>query len=234
MTLIDTAEMYADGGAEELVGAAIAGQRDRVFLVSKVLPNNASPARAAHACERSLQRLGTDHIDLYLLHWRGPVALADTVEAFTDLVDRGLVRHWGVSNFDAADLIELTTLADGRMVEIDEVLYNPARRGIELDLWPMCENAGLPLMAYSPFDHGALLRHPALGQVAARHGASPAQVVLAWVIRRDGIATIPKATSAEHARDNHGALDVQLTAEDYADLDRAFPPPPSPRPLEMG
>jgi diketogulonate reductase-like aldo/keto reductase len=223
MSLIDTAEMYADGGAEALVGAAIAGQRDRVFLVSKVLPNNADGSGTRHACERSLHRLGTDHLDLYLLHWRGPVPLAETVAAFTDLVEEGLIRHWGVSNFDAADLIELTSLVGGRMVEADEVLYHLARRDAESDLLPLCNRAGLPTMAYSPFDHGAILRHPTLEQIARRHLATPAQVALAWVLRNDGLAAIPKASTPAHARENCGALDLHLSDDDLADLDHAFP-----------
>jgi diketogulonate reductase-like aldo/keto reductase len=224
MTLIDTAEMYADGGAESLVGEAIAGQRDRVFLVSKVLPNNAGTAGALHACERSLHRLGTDHLDLYLLHWRGPVPLTETVAAFTDLLEQGMIRHWGVSNFAAADLIELTGLANGRMVEADEVLYHLAHRDAEADLLPLCATAGMPAMAYAPLDHGAVLRHPLLERIAARHMATPAQIALAWVLRHEGLAAIPKASTPAHARENRGALDVHLTDEDLVDLDRAFPP----------
>jgi diketogulonate reductase-like aldo/keto reductase len=232
MTLIDTAEMYADGGAEILVGEAIAGQRDRVFLASKVLPNNASRTGAVQACERSLHRLGTDHLDLYLLHWRGPVPLDETVEAFTTLAERGMIRHWGVCNFDIADLHELISRTEGRAVESNQVLYNLARRRTEWDLLPMCQKAGLPIIAYSPLDHGSLLRHPVLAQVAARHAVRPAQVALAWLLQQKGVATIPKASNPQHTRENRAAIEVRLTPDDLVDLDRAFPAPACPGPLE--
>ena len=232
MTLIDTAEMYADGAAEELVGQAIAGRRDEVFLVDKVLPGNATRLGTVSACERSLRRLGTDRIDLYLLHWRGQVPLEETVEAFGVLVRQGRIRHWGVSNFDVTDLAELTTIRDGREVQVDQVLYNLSRRGIERDLLPRCRDAGLPVMAYSPFERGRMLGHPVLQQVADRHGAAPAQIGLAWVLRQEDVTVVPRAGTPEHARGNRQAIDLRLTAEDLNDLDRAFPPPTGPSPLE--
>jgi diketogulonate reductase-like aldo/keto reductase len=231
MTLIDTAEMYADGGAESLVGAALADRRDEIFLVSKVAPHNATRQGTIVACERSLRRLRTDRIDLYLLHWRGRVPLEETVEAFTTLVNGGLIRHWGVSNFGLSDLVELTNLPGGTEVEADQVLYNLCQRGIEWDLLPRCRDAGLPIMAYSPFEHGRMIDHPVLIEVAAEHGVTPPQVALAWVLRQEGVATIPKASTPEHVRDNRRAYDVHLTAEELARLDRAFPPPNRLHPL---
>jgi diketogulonate reductase-like aldo/keto reductase len=234
MTLIDTAEMYGDGAAERLVGDAVFGRRDDVFLVTKVLPENADRAGAIQACERSLHRLRTDHIDLYLLHWPGPVPIDETVEAFTLLQQQGKIRFWGVSNFDTTDLLEVTAVPNGHSVQTDQVLYNLARRGIEWDLLPACQRSGLTIMAYAPFDHrGTVLRHPTVIAVAERHGVTPAQVALAWVIRQDGVNTIPRAASPEHTAENRGALHVRLTVEDFADLDRAFPPPDGPGPIEV-
>nr|BFE61071.1 aldo/keto reductase [Dactylosporangium thailandense] len=234
MTLIDTAEMYGDGAAERLVGDAVFGRRDEVFLVTKVLPEHADRVGAMEACDRSLHRLRTDHIDLYLLHWPGPVPVDETVEAFTLLQQQGKIRFWGVSNFDTTDLREATAVPDGRSVQTDQVLYNLARRGIEWDLLPACQRFGLTVMAYAPFDHrGSVPRHPAVIAVAERHGVTSAQVALAWVIRQDGLTTIPKAAHPEHTEENRAALDLRLTAEDFADLDRAFPPPDGPTPLEV-
>jgi len=233
LTLIDTAEMYADGGAEEVVAEAIAGRRDEVFLVSKVLPQNASRRGTIAACERSLRRLGTDRIDLYLLHWRGSPDFGETVEAFDTLVRDGKIRHWGVSNLDLADMEELLEVPGGEAVQTDQLLYNLTRRGIEYDLKPWLRERGIPIMAYSPIEQGRMLRHAELRRVAERQNATPAQVALAWLLRQDGVIPIPKASSAEHVRENRAALDVRLTEEDLADLDRAFPPPRGPRPLEM-
>jgi diketogulonate reductase-like aldo/keto reductase len=233
MTLIDTAEMYADGGAEELVGEAIAGRRDEVFLVSKVLPQNASRRRTIAACEGSLRRLGTDRLDLYLLHWRGHPPLADTLEAFARLTDAGKIRYWGVSNFDGSDMEELARLPAGGAVATNQVLYNLTRRGIEYDLLPSSIARGIPIMAYSPIEQGRLLGRAKLKAVAARHGATPAQVALAWVLRKDGVSAIPKSGTPAHVRDNRAALDLRLTEADFADLDRAFPPPSGPTPLEL-
>jgi diketogulonate reductase-like aldo/keto reductase len=231
MTLIDTAEMYADGGAERLVGEAIKGRRDEVFLVSKVLPENATRHGTISACKRSLDRLGVHEIDLYLLHWRGLTPLEETIEAFETLVAAGKIRYWGVSNFDITDMQELVGLPDGANVATDQVLYNLERRGIEFDLLPWCRRRGVPIMAYSPIEQGRVLRHVTLGRIAARLGATPAQVALAWVLRQDGVCAIPQSGKPEHVRENRGALDVRLTPQDLADLDEIFPPPDHKQPL---
>ena len=233
MTLIDTAEMYGHGDAEKLVGEAIRGRRDEAFLVSKVLPSNARADATVRACEGSLRRLVTDRLDLYLLHWRGRVPLDETLEGFATLVDQGKIARWGVSNFDRDDMDELVGLAGGEAVATNQVLYNLDRRGIEWDLIPWCRDRQLPIMAYSPIEQGRLLGHSSLDAVAARHEATPAQVALAWVIRHAGVFTVPKAGSPAHVRDNHGALELQLTEDDLAELDAAFPPPRRPEPLEM-
>ncbi|NEX63280.1 aldo/keto reductase [Noviherbaspirillum galbum] len=233
MTLLDTAEMYGDGNSENLVGEALAGRRDEAFLVSKVLPSNASRRGTVKACEDSLRRLRTDRLDLYLLHWRGNYPLEETLEAFAQLQRDGKIRHWGVSNFDPGDMAELVSLEAGGEVSTNQVLYNLTRRGIEFDLLPWCRDRGIPVMAYSPIEQGRLLRQPALRKVAERHGATPAQVALAWTWRQGGVIAIPKAGSAEHVRENHGALSLQLSAEDFAELDRAWPAPTRRQPLEM-
>lgn len=233
MTLIDTAEMYANGGAEHLVGEAVAGRRDDVFIVSKVIPTHASRRGTVLACERSLKRLNTDVIDLYLLHWVGGEPVEDTVEAFEALVEDGKIRHWGVSNFDVSDCSALVSLERGEAVATNQVLYNPARRGIEFDLVPWCREHGIPMMAYSPIEQGRILRHPALSAVAARHGATPAQVSLAWVLRQPGMIAIPKASTPAHVEANRAAAALNLDAEDLAIIDRAFPPPTRARALEM-
>lgn len=233
LTLVDTAEMYASGGAEEVVAEAIAGRRDETFLVSKVLPSNASRSGVQRACENSLKRLRTDRIDLYLLHWPGGVPLTETVGAFEALKKAGKIRHWGVSNFDTEEMEELVGLADGGNVQTNQVLYNLVRRGLEFDLAPWTRQRGIPLMAYSPVEQGALARNASLDAVAARHDATPAQIALAWVMHRQGVIAIPKASSQEHVRQNVAALDIELTPRDIADLDRAFPPPTRKRGLEM-
>ncbi|MBZ9660380.1 aldo/keto reductase [Mesorhizobium sp. ESP-6-4] len=233
MTLIDTAEMYADGGAEEVVAQAIAGRRDETFLVSKVLPSNASRAGVKRACESSLQRLATDRIDLYLLHWPGSVPLSETVEAFEALKTEGKIRHWGVSNFDTDEMENLVSLPSGGNVQTNQVLYNLSRRGLEFDLAPWSRQRRIPLMAYSPVEQGALARNARLEAVAARHNATAAQIALAWIMMQDGVIAIPKAGRQEHVRQNAAALDIALTAEDLAELDRAFPPPTRKRGLEM-
>jgi len=232
LSMVDTAEMYGDGAAELLVAQAIAGRRDDAFLVDKVLPANASRKGTIRACHRSLQRLGTDRIDLYLLHWRGTYPLWETVEAFTELVDAGDVVDWGVSNFDGSDLAELAAVPGGGAWATDQILYNPARRGPEYDLLAHCRRHGAPVMAYSPFDQGRLLRHPTIGEVAARHRATPAQVVLAWVLRREGVAVLARATDPAHVQGNAAAVDLRLTDADLATIDAAFPPPAGPTPLE--
>lgn len=233
MTLIDTAEMYGDGAAERLVGQAIAGRRDSAFIVSKVLPHHATRRGTVAACEASLKRLGTDRIDLYLLHWRGGVPLAETLAGFADLQQAGKIRQWGVSNFDADDMRELKSLAGGAAVAANQVLYNLTRRGIEFDLLPQCAASGVPLMAYSPIEQGRLLRDPTLAAIASRHQSTPAAIALAWVLRQPGMIAIPKASSQAHVRQNHDALNITLEQDDLATLDRAFAPPRSRQPLEM-
>jgi diketogulonate reductase-like aldo/keto reductase len=233
MTLIDTAEMYASGGAEEVVADAIAGRRDEVFLVSKVLPSNASRTGVPAACDRSLGHLRTDRIDLYLLHWPGSVPLAETVDAFEALKKAGKIRHWGVSNFDTHEMEALVGLPAGDSVRTNQILYNLSQRGPEFDLAPWSRQRGIPLMAYSPVDQGVLARNARLEAVAARHGATAAQIALAWVMAQPGVIAIPKASKQEHVRQNVAALGIRLTPEDFADIDRAFPPPTRKRGLEM-
>ena len=233
LTLVDTAEMYADGAAQRLVGEAIAGRRDEVFLVDKVLPHHADRTGVLAACRTALERLRTDRIDLYLLHWPGQVPLEETIGAFTELQQRGRIRYWGVSNFDTSDLARLEAVDAGRQVQTDQVLYNLGRRGPEFDLLPACAALDLPVMAYSPIEQGRLLRHPALGRVALRHQATPAQVALAWVLRRPGTIVIPKTGTPARVVENAKALDVHLTASDLSELDAAFPPPSRAVPLEM-
>lgn len=232
MALIDTAEMYGEGGAEEVVAEAIAGRREEVFLVSKVYPHNAGGRKLEAACERSLKRLRVEAIDLYLLHWRGSTPLADTVEGFERLRAAGKIRRWGVSNLDVDDLEELgPALAD---CAADQVLYNLENRGIEYDLLPFCRQRDMPVMAYTPVGQGgALLRNRALNAVAARHGATPAQVAIAWTLRAPGVVSIPKAADPEHVRQNAKAREIVLTAQDMADFDAAFPPPKRKRSLAM-
>ena len=233
LSLIDTAEMYGSGVAEEIVARAIAGRRDKLFIVSKVLPYNASEQGVVAACERSLKRLDTDRIDLYLLHWRGNVPLAETMAGFARLKRDGKIRHHGVSNFNTEDMKEWVALSGGDAVAANQILYNLGRRGPEWALIPWCRERNIAIMAYTPLEQGRLAGNRALQQVAARHGASAAQVALAWLLRRDGMIVIPKATRPEHVRDNCGALDVTLDAEDLAALDRAFPPPKGRTPLGM-
>ena len=233
MTLIDTAEMYAEGGAEEVVAEAVKGRRREVFIVTKVYPHNASRAGMQAACERSLKRLKTDRIDLYLLHWRGGISLAETLAGFEDLKAAGKIRHFGVSNFDLADMKELQALPGGKDAATNQVLYNLKHRGIEFDLLPWGEAQGLPIMAYSPLEIGPLQRASALRRVAERHGVSTAQIALAWVLRRPDVIAIPKASRLEHVRENRAALDLPLTEEDLAELDAVAPPPRRPTPLEM-
>lgn len=232
MTLVDTAEMYGDGEAEKLVGEAIAGRRDEVFLVSKVLPWNASRSGTIAACERSLRRLGTDRLDLYLLHWRDDEPLEETLAAFGALAAAGKIRHWGVSNFDVSDMEELFALPGGAAAATDQVLYNLSTRGIEFDLGPLCAARGIPVMAYSPVDQGRLLRNKALRDIAEGIGAAPAELALAWLLAK-GAIVIPKAGRADHARQNRKAAELGLDEATLAALDRAFPPPRSASPLEM-
>ncbi|MGC5000272.1 aldo/keto reductase [Streptomyces sp. DT195] len=232
MTVVDTAEMYGDGAAEELVGEALRGRRKEVFLVSKVLPGHADRKGTVAACEGSLRRLRTEQLDLYLLHWRGRWPLEETLAGFTDLMEAGKIRHWGVSNLDVAEMVTLTALPGGDAVAVDQVLYNLTRRGIEWDLLPWCREAGVTVMAYSPVEQGRLLTVEALGAVARALGATPTQVALAWVLAQ-GVAAIPRSGSPDHVRENRGAMDLHLPAEALDALDEAFPPPSGPTPLEV-
>jgi diketogulonate reductase-like aldo/keto reductase len=225
VTLIDTAEMYGEGEAEKIVGEAIAGRRERMFLVSKVYPHNASRRGAVAACKRSLKRLGTDHLDLYLLHWRGDVPLAETVGAFQALQADGNIRAWGVSNFDSSDIEELLALRGGDDCAANQVLYNLGARGVEWDLVPLCRGAGIALMAYSPLDQGRLLRERALQTIAAKIGATPAQVALAWLLQQHDVAVIPKAADVAHVHDNLSAARLHLDRAACEELDHTFPPP---------
>jgi diketogulonate reductase-like aldo/keto reductase len=233
VTLIDTAEMYGDGEAETIVADAVGTKRDRVFIVSKVLPSNSSKRGTIAACERSLKRLKTDRIDLYLLHWRGSPTLRETIDAFETLKDAGKIRAWGVSNFDIGEMEELADTKGGEACAINQVLYNLTRRGIEFDLTPWCRKRKMPVMAYSPIEQGRMLSHAALAEVAKRHKATPAQVGLAWLMRQDGVIVIPKATALAHVEEDIGALELTLTPEDLATLDRAFPPPKKATSLDM-
>jgi diketogulonate reductase-like aldo/keto reductase len=234
MTLIDTAEMYGDGASEELVAEAITGRRDRLFLVTKVLPGNAtSKQRIVTSCENSLRRLRVDHVDLYLLHWRQSEKLAVVVEAFTELVAAGKIRHWGVSNFAVADLQELEGVAGGRNVASNQVLYNVTRRGIEFDLLPRTREAGVNVMAYTPIEQGRILGSAVLREIARRHNVTAAQIALAWTIRAEGVMAIPRSGSPAHTRENAAAADLELTPRDLQEIDRAFPPPRKARALEM-
>lgn len=233
LTLVDTAEMYGDGGAEQLVGEAIAGRRDEVFLVSKVMPANATRRGTVEACERSLERLGTDRLDMFLLHWRGHIPLEVTVAAFDELREAGKIRHWGVSNFDAVDLPELVAVAGGDAVETDQVLYNLSHRQIELELLPWCRDWGMPVMAYSPIDRERLIFNDVVVAIAEKREAAPAQVALAWVLRQDDVCAIPKASIHEHVRENAAALGLRLDNDDLRLLDEEFPPPSRPGPIEM-
>jgi diketogulonate reductase-like aldo/keto reductase len=230
--VIDTAELYAGGAAEQLIGEAIAGRRDDVFLVDKAMPGHATREGLITACKGSLHRLGTDRIDLYLLHWRGSVPLRESVDGFRALQRAGAIRHWGVANFDVDDLAELR-IAGGHEVQTDLVLYNLAHRGIEYDLLPWCLERGLPVMTYFPLEGGRILDDPTLEDIAGRQRATPAQVALAWVLRHERLAALARASTPEHVRENLAALDVRLTAPDITALDRAFPRPVAPHPLDV-
>jgi diketogulonate reductase-like aldo/keto reductase len=233
MTLIDTAEMYGEGAAEELVAEAIAGRRDEVFLVSKVYPHHASRAGVVQACERSLKRLRTDRLDLYLLHWRGSVPLEDTVAGFEELCRSGKIRHWGVSNFDTSDMEELVRVDDGANCATNQVLYNVTRRGPEFDLIPWMAAHRMSLMAYSPIEQGRLPKSGALQMIGDKHRASAFQIALAWLLQQPGVIAIPKASRPDHVRDNHRALQIKLSPEELKAIDAQFLPPGRKRPLEM-
>jgi diketogulonate reductase-like aldo/keto reductase len=233
LRLIDTAEMYGEGLSESLIGEAIAGRRDEVFLVSKVYPHNASHEGVVAACERSLRRLGTDRLDLYLLHWRGGVPLEETMAAFLALREAGKIRHFGVSNLDLSDMEELWEVPGGDEVAANQLLYNLSRRGIEFDLLPWQRARGVPVMAYSPIEQARLLRHAGLQRFAKAHGMTPAQAALAWLLASDDIIAIPKTGSRDRLRENLGALEHPLTPEQLAELDKLFPPPRRAEPLAM-
>ena len=233
LTLIDTAEMYGEGLSEQLVGEAIAGQRDKVFIVSKVYPHNAS-RRAMHiACNNSLQRLRIDAIDLYLLHWSGEVPIDETVEAFEALKRDGKIRHWGVSNLDLEQMKELWSQPGGQAVQTNQVLYNLGQRGIEWDLLPWQRQHRIPVMAYSPFEHGRLLRSRALAAFARKHVMTPAQVAIAWLLAQDGVIAIPKTANVKRLEENASAVGRPLTQTQLRELDSLFPPPKGPSPLAM-
>ncbi|MBB4347392.1 aldo/keto reductase [Aliirhizobium cellulosilyticum] len=233
MTLIDTAEMYGEGGAELITGKAIEGRRDEVFLVSKVYPFNASRQGVIDACERSLQRLKTDQLDLYLLHWRGEHDLEETVAGFEELRRAGKIREWGVSNFDVEDMEDLMEVEDGENCAANQVLYNLSRRGIEHDLLPWCQERGIPIMAYSPIEQGRILRNTELIRIAKAYQATPAQLVLAFVMRARNTIAIPKSSDPHRVEENAGAAGLEISREDWAALDTVFPPPFRKQPLEM-
>ena len=233
ISLIDTAEMYGDGGAEEVVGEAVHGQRDRVFIVSKVYPHNASRRGAVEACERSLQRLGIDCIDLYLLHWRGSVPLGETIAAFEQLKANGKIRSWGVSNFDVSDMADLQSLATGSQCASNQVLYHLGERGIEWELLSKCEQDGIPIMAYSPLGQGVLLRDRTLQRVADKYGVGTATIAVAWVMRWPNVIAIPKTSRVERVKQIASAANHELDEDDLAALNAAFPPPTGPTPLAI-
>ena len=233
LRLIDTAEMYGEGLSESLIGEALAGRRDDAFLVSKVYPHNASRKGAVAACERSLRRLGTDHLDLYLLHWRGDVPFEETMEAFLALRQAGKIRHFGVSNLDLADMEELWEVPGGDAVAVNQLLYNLGRRGIEFDLLPWLRERSVPVMAYSPIEQARLLRNPGLRRFAEQHDMTPAQAALAWLLAADDIIAIPKTGHRDRLSENIRALDLTLTSEQLAELDKLFPPPRHAQALAM-
>ncbi|MBD1892239.1 aldo/keto reductase [Coleofasciculus sp. FACHB-SPT9] len=233
LSLIDTAEMYGEGGAEEVIAEAIASRRAEVFLVSKVYPHNASKRGTIAACERSLQRLKTDYLDLYLLHWRGSVPLAETLEALATLQQSGKIRTYGVSNFDVEDMEEAIGLKDGKGIATNQVLYNLMRRGIEWNLLPWCRQQGIPIMAYSPIEQGRLLNHQTLKAIAQERGVTAAQVAIAWLLHQDNVIVIPKSSRIDHVEQNYAALNLKLNADELASLNAAFPAPTKPVSLEM-
>ncbi|WP_407894254.1 aldo/keto reductase [Scytonema sp. NUACC26] len=233
LSLIDTAEMYGEGGAEEAISEAIRDRRSEVFLVSKVYPHNASQQGAIAACDRSLKRLKTDYLDLYLLHWRSSIPLAETLDAFERLQQAGKIRSYGVSNFDVEDMEEASQLSSGKAIATNQVLYNLMRRGIEWDLLPWCRQRGIPNMAYSPIEQGRLLNNRTLQSIAQQRGVTPAQVAIAWLLHQENAIVIPKSSRITHVEQNYAALELKLSTEELATLDTAFPPPTKPVPLEM-
>ncbi|MCC3382156.1 aldo/keto reductase [Paenibacillus farraposensis] len=238
MALIDTAEMYAEGEAEKIVGEAVKGRRDDVYLVSKAYPHHADRQGLAHACEASLTRMGTEYMDMYLLHWRGNIPLEETVQGMEELSEQGKIRSWGVSNLDQADMEELWSLSGGDACAVNQVLYHAASRGIDYDLLPWSRTHGVPVMAYCPIAQGGrlrkgLLEHPVMLDIAASHRATPAQIALAWVIRDGDVWAIPKAVQESHVRENAAAAHIRLTPEQLQKIDEAFPLPTRKQPLDM-
>ncbi|MGA9380640.1 MAG: aldo/keto reductase [Phormidium sp.] len=233
LSLIDTAEMYGEGGAEEVISQVITNRRASVFLVSKVYPHNASKQGAIAACERSLKRLKTDYLDLYLLHWRGSIPLAETLETFQTLQQAGKIRSYGVSNFDVEDMEKVSQLKGGNGIVTNQVLYNLMRRGIERNLLPWCRERNIPIMAYSPIEQGRLLNNQTLNAIAQERGVTAAQVALAWVLQQENVIVIPKSSQIDHIKQNFAAMDLKLSAEELNTLDAAFPRPPKPLPLQM-
>ncbi|MCD8178739.1 MAG: aldo/keto reductase [Tannerellaceae bacterium] len=233
MTVIDTAEMYGNGRSERLVGEAILGQRDKVYLISKVLPSNASRQGTLRACENTLKRLQIDHLDLYLLHWQGRYPFEETVEAMLQLRQEGKINEWGVSNIDVDGMEEFYAIPGGNTCTANEVVYNITRRGIEYDLIPWCREHNIPVIAYSPVEQGRLAKHPVLTEIARRHNATSTQIALAWVVRNPGIIAIPKAASVNHVQENCQSLTIELTKEDLIRIDNAFPSPTRKMPLDM-
>ncbi len=233
LSLIDTAEMYGEGGAEEVVSEAISGHRPEVFLVSKVYPHNASRKGVIAACDHTLSRLNTDYLDLYLLHWRGSFPLAETISAFQDLRQAGKIRDYGVSNFDTDDMEEAASVPGGELVATNQILYNLSRRGVELDLLPWCRQRDLPVMAYSPIEQGRLLNNAVLHQIAKEKDVTAAMVAIAWLLHQKNIVVIPKASRIEHVEQNYATLKLSLSAEDITRLETAFPAPVKPIPLQM-
>lgn len=233
LSLIDTAELYGNGASERLVGEVIQGRRDEVFLVSKVRPENAGEMSMMLACERSLERLGVDRLDLYLLHWESRHPMDEIIAGFEELVDEGMIARWGVSNLDIRAMTIMEGIDGAEHCQTNQVLYHLGSRGVEFDLLPWMQERTMPLMAYSPLGRGGLLEHPALIAVADRHGATPAQIALAALMLREGVVLIPKASTVAHVEDNAAALDIQLDGEDLEALDQAFPPPTSEQPLDI-
>lgn len=233
ISLIDTAEMYGEGGAEDVIAQAIVNRRSEVFLVSKVYPHNASKKGAIAACERSLKRLKTDYLDGYLLHWRGSIPFSETLDAFQSLQQAGKIRSYGVSNFDVKDMQEALSLKGGDQIVTNQVLYNLKRRGIELNLLPWCRQHNLPIMAYSPIEQGRLLNHRVLTAIAQARGVTPAQIAIAWLLHQDNVIVIPKSSRIEHVKQNRAALDLKLSPDELSRLHSAFPTPEKPIPLEM-